>query len=340
MSVSVNSAVKELSHLRPGSTVSLVDAGSSLFAVSTDRESQALSVIEIPFSAESLHTESARTVLEDKIDGGPTLSPRFGQFAAAAAGSVPNVVYLDSVSESAAVLKWISRPKTDWRVDTLEPAGQPVALCPASGAVPLAFWAAGGSLLESDGKEAPRVVSEPFSSATPGCSAGDGFTVWDLSSDRLLFIRPSTTGASISEVPDGGPIHASTLRKDGMLAVAVYEPDSKSIFLLEEESSDTAGQSLKMKKILVVQSGGTGCLALSPYASGYLFLYDSVQGPGENRTHALCLLYPWQGRYERAVIFSSKEPIAGMKAVFREDSFYVLVSGSTLDLVSVSLSSK
>ena len=157
--------------------------------------------------------------------------------------------------------------------------------------------------------------------------------------NRLFYVRPSASGTSISEVPGGSPIHASTLRTDGTLAVAVYEPESKSIFLLEG-NTPAYGESLKVKRTLVVQSGGTGCLALFPYASGYFFLYDSVEGSAADRTNALCLLYPQGGRYERSVLFSSKEPITGMKAVFRGSSFYVLVSVNALELVSVSLSSK
>ncbi len=335
-------SILELSPRRPGPYVSLIATAGSLYAVSSEIESQSILVTEIPFAAAGGGTAQPRIVFMDKIDRGPAPSAGFGELTACAAGEVPWVLYLDNASEDTKVLKLISRPKKDWIVDTLEPAGLPVALCAASegsapssasASIPAAplrvFWAASGQLLQKTGAGEPVPEAAPFSSAGPGCPAGSGFTVYDLSSRSLLHVQAESYGTFVRPIPGGGQVNAAALKADGMLAALSYDPLTRRIVLLEETGEDA------VKKTLVTQGTDTRSLALVRCTSGYLILYDSMEGG--TGAHTLFLLYPGRSGYDREALLSSREPISSLGIAARQDTLYVLCAGEKLDLVTVRL---
>jgi hypothetical protein len=348
--------VTELSTLRAGRFSSLLDVGDSLLAVTSDLESASLNITRIPFGQDGLETESRRTTYTDKIDSAPTHAPDFGEFACAVVGSVPHVLYFDQSTEEKGILKWLSgQAGESWVIDTLEPAGLPVAVISDGQGNPISFWAAGATasmsapasgppwprtdgLLESQvgGDGAPHPVLEPFSAAAPGCPAGDGFTVYDRSSRKLFFISLEEGGVRIRQVPGGREIHSSTLGDSGSLAVATYVPETRRIMLLQQ----TAGSDSVTTRVVTL-SEKTQCLYLRQYASGYIFLYDSLERLGGKQSfYSLFLLVPEGSRYERFTLLVGGEPITGLSAVLMENTLYVLAVQETPKLITVSFNLK
>lgn len=323
-----------LAQSRAGRFTSLFDSGSSLTAIFSNWESASLTVTDIPDSAWRDSTaESARNFridFSDKIDVAPIQAPDFGEHIGAMIGSSLHVLYPDRRMERRPILKWLSRSALgDWRIDVLEPAGRPVACISNGNGNPVAFWSTDSLLASGKAESSPRTVLSPFSPASAGCAVGEGFTVYDLATRRLLFV--STRG--VNDIPGGYPLHYSILTARGTLAVVTFTPSTGRIFLLEQ-----TGENDVWRKTTVAFSEDTRCLFFAPYASGYLFLYDSLdrKKPGAP-AHALSLLVPHGRRYDRYILWAAEKPILSFSAIIRANTLFVLASREKTELLRIEI---
>ena len=110
-------------------------------------------------------------LLLDKVDAAPPLSPTFGEHAAAAAGGVFGVLYIDREREDKSVLKLaIGAPgAAEWRMDILEPFGRPVALLPSPDGRFGSLWAGQAGLLYRPSSGPDQVLRADFQ------ARGEGF---------------------------------------------------------------------------------------------------------------------------------------------------------------------
>ncbi len=327
-----------LAQSRAGRFTSLFDTGNSLTAVFSNWESASLTVTDIPDSAwQDSTTENPRnfrTDFSDKIDVAPIQAPDFGEHIGAMIGFSLHVLYPDRRMERRPILKWLSRSALgDWRVDVLEPAGQPIA-CIANGiGNPVAFWSTDSLLAGGKADSSPRIVLSPFSPAAAGCAVGEGFTVYDLTTRRLLFISAREEEIEVRDIPGGNPLHYSILTARGTLAVVTFNPSTGRILLLEQADKNDG-----WRRTTVAFSEDTRSLFFTPYDSGYLFLYDSLERKSAGApAHALSLLVPHGRRYDRYTLWAAKKPISGFSAVIRANTLFVLASREKTELLRIEI---
>lgn len=324
--------------------VSLLGAEDRLVAVFSDRETISLVVSEIPLGS-GLPSSPPPARLVDKIDAAPPLSPSFGEHAAAMTPEGLSILYLDREKEDRTVLKLASQAADTrgWRLDILEPAGNPVALFARPGGGLDCIWASPQSMVLLPAKGPVRNLQDDFQFSGIGSSfaRGDlyGFTVFDETSQRLLWYRLSGGTAASGWVDGAGPVQAISLRPGvrnaGLLAVASYDPARRRIILREQNSNDG------FTGTTVTICDGTRMLFLSPWGRGYLFLYDERRALGGGREASELSLLAMAGpRYHKKVLSSGGEPLSSMAALLRGDVLEVLVlRGDELRLLRVALPS-
>ncbi|HEY9594094.1 MAG TPA: hypothetical protein VHE79_06440, partial [Spirochaetia bacterium] len=133
------SAMRQVVTIRPesltlvrgplGPAASLADMGDSLVSVYSNPATTTLDAVVVPVGSHLPEEAPAPSVI-DKIDSAPPLAAGFGQHVLAVEDDVVSVLYQDRRSETKTVLKVASRGPSDtqWRLDVLEPPGDPVAL--------------------------------------------------------------------------------------------------------------------------------------------------------------------------------------------------------------------
>lgn len=329
-----------------GACLSLALAGDALLAVYPDKATTTLDMLQIPVGPHLPERPPAATII-DKVDVAPPLSSRFGEHVLAASGGTATVLYLDRVSDAKTVLKAASRSlnETQWSLDILEPAGEPLAALPDGKGAFDVFWSA-GSLFS---RKLWGPVSTPLSYVTPftlegrACSSSaDGFTAFDSESNSLLAIRRSAAGFTRMTVPGAGPVHASLVSSMGILSVLSWDPRTRRLGVWEQKSA-TGG----FTRSIVTLCDSTDSVALlpGPAASTYLFLFDESRTRGGGKTlYQLSLIAPASrlgrggAQYRKAVLVSGDTPIDAFAAVETADAVYALVLQGHLMLLRVGLS--
>lgn len=329
-----------------GACLSLALAGDTLLAVYPDTATTTLDMLQVPVGPHLPERQPAAAII-DKVDVAPPLSPRFGEHVLTALDGTATVLYLDRVSDAKTVLKAASRPltETQWSLDILEPAGDPLAALPDGKGAFDAFWAA-GSLLS---RKLSGSVSTPLSYVTPfklngraRFSSADGFTAFDSESNSLLAIRRSAAGFTWMTVPGAGPVHASLVSSSGILSVLSWDPRTRRLGLWEQKPSTG---SFTRSTVTLCDSTDSVALLPGPAASTYLFLFDESRTMGGGKTlYQLSLIAPASrlgkggARYRKAVLVSGETPIDAFAAVETADALYALVLQGNLILLRVGLS--
>ena len=340
---------------RLGGEVSLAQAGGSLVAVYSDRETAGLYEVEIPV-ADRLPDQPPAAKLIDRIDVGPPLAGTFGQHVLASNGTTVTVFYLARAAEDKMILKLASHPveTQDWTLDTVEPAGTPLAVVPDQRGHLDLFWSAGSLLHVSYPGTGPvDSLASPF---VPDGRAGaffftgadnvaQGVTAFDSASGKLFLLTGNGSTYNAVTVDGAGPVQSSLAVADGRAAVLTWIPSTRRVELL------TLGQdaSVRSRTTVTISAGTNEVQALpfpgisqtdqEPRADRLLFLYDDARRLGGGRWHyEISLLAPagWglAGRYRRVVLLTGADPIESFSALEAGGRLYVLVKQDGVKLLS------
>lgn len=343
--VEVHPESLQLSGGATGPELSLASDAGALYAVFADRSTTGLDMVTIP-AGPHLPAAAPPPEIIDKVDIAAPLSRSFGEHVLAAAGGKLAVLYLDRETDTKKVLKLASRSygASQWDLEVLEPAGDPLALLPDGSGGFAAAWTSGLlSYRESSGKVLPAVPPLPLRlEGRPSPDGLDGFTAYDGLASVLLWLRWNGNGFSAQPVPNGGAVSASLRTASGRLAVVSYSPRERRLFLHQESGG---AQSFSSQTVTVCD--GTSAVALLPGGteSTFLFLFDEARTVGAGRTDwQLSLVAPGSllgvrgSRYRKAVLASGDLRIEGFAAARTADALYVLLSQGTLKLLRVPLS--
>ncbi|HTP57950.1 MAG TPA: hypothetical protein VMM82_03470, partial [Spirochaetia bacterium] len=223
--------VLQIAKGRLGSEVSLTQAGGSLVAVYSDRETTGLYEVEIPIG-DRLPRQPPAAKMIDRIDVGPPLAGFFGRHAVGSNGSTVTVFYLARTAEDKMILKIASHAvgAQEWTVDAVEPPGVPLAvLAGPQGHVDL-FWSAGSLLHVTYPGAGPidTLVSPfvpggragAFTSARNGLEAAgsdilQGVTAFDSTSGELFLLGWNGSTYDAMKVDGAGPVQSSLAVADG-----------------------------------------------------------------------------------------------------------------------------
>jgi len=303
-----------------------------------------LDAVDVPVGAHLPDGAPTPTVI-DKIDSAPPLAAGFGKHVLRVQDDVVSVLYQDRRSESKTVLKIASRAPTDtqWRLDVLEPAGDPVALLPGPRGVPVAFWSTDTLLTRAMGGAGdPQSLRSPFHLGSRPSTAGpSAFTAFDGAASELVAVRGAGDGWSLSSVPGVGAIQASLVTSKGLLSVLSWDARSRRLRLHEQREGTG-----DFTQTTVTLSNGTTDVALlaGPTVSTYLFIFDETRaGSVGSAAHQVSLLAPGPilgaigGRYRKAVLWSGDAPIQSLSAVTVGKTLYVLVLHKDLTLLRLDL---
>jgi hypothetical protein len=333
--------------LSPGPSapfLSIAELSGSLSAVYADPATTTLDLIEIPGGPHLPSTAPAPVVI-DKVDVVAPLSPTFGEHVLSVAGGTIAVLYLDRETDVKSVLKLATRSvgQQQWDLETLEPAGDPLALVPDQGGFDAA-WCSGLLSYRPAGRAATlgipvlpvRVQGRPSPDGT------GGFTVFDALTSSLLFVRWTETGFTTQPIDGGTPVQASLRTAAGRLKVVTWDSRTRRI-ILHEQASPGAG----LSTATVTLCDGTRQLALLPgdSESTVLVVFDETHSIGAGKTaYQVSLIAPGSllggrgSRYRKAVVTSGETPIEGFAAARAADALYVLVSQRDLRLFRIPLS--
>jgi hypothetical protein len=359
---------------RLGAQASLVRTAGSVVAVYSDQETAGLYEVEIPAS-DHFPTAAPAAKLIDRIDMAPPLASTFGEHAVIAHGDTVTVMYLARATEDRLILKVASHDQgaAGWTLDSLEPAGHPVAILPAGSDHLDLFWAAGPLLrVTYPGTGSVDSLADPFIPADragtfgPGLYGGyapdtgtghapgqRGVTVYDSVSHALLLFRWNGFSYDKSQIDGAGPVHSSLLLSDGRLAVLSWDPSTRRLEMLIQGQNPS-----RTSRVLVTVSEGTSTVALlpsvfaadqtsndgSPVARAddridkFLYLYDEARSAGGGRLrHELSLLAPGSGwglrGYHKYVLQAGEDPIESFSALEDSGWLYVLVHQGDLKVL-------
>lgn len=340
--VTAHPEVLEISEGVPGKNLSLAVSDTMLLAVFSDRESTTLKTLLVPIGPH-LPAAAPRATVLDKIDVTPPLSPTFGEHAVVVSGNQIGVLYAARHNEDRSVLKLAYRT-TDapqWKLDIVDPPGDPVALLPQPNASLAVFWASGALLSHTFPSSDPAtVLHDPFQlQSRASVFSPTGFTVFDGASQTMMEVSLGDSGATSRVVPNATAVHSSLLTPDGRLAVLTWDVRSRRLLLIEEKPGKEG-----FSRTTVTLCDGTTTVALLPphKRAGFLFLFDEIRHSGAGSTeHVLSLLSPggllggFGSRYEKSVILSGPQPIEGFSALETPDAIYVLALQGTLKLLRI-----
>jgi hypothetical protein len=334
--------------LSPGPSaafLSIAELSGSLSAVYADPATTTLDLIEIP-GGRHLPSTAPAPVLIDKVDVVAPLSPTFGEHVLSVAGGATAVLYLDRETDVKSVLKLATRSASQqqWDLETLEPAGDPLALVPGQGGGFDAAWCSGLLSYRPAGHGATLGVPVlPFRvQGRPSQDGTGGFTVFDALTSSLLFVRWTETGFTTQPIEGGTPVQASLRTAAGRLKVVTWDSRTRRI-ILHEEASPGAG----LSTATVTLCDGTRQLALLPgdSESTVLVVFDETHSVGAGKTaYQVSLIAPGSllggrgSRYRKAIVTSGETPIDGFAATRTPDALYVLVSQRDLRLFRIPLS--
>jgi hypothetical protein len=326
--------------VRPSPFASLLRRGDSVVVVCADRDTVSLRVIAVPIAG-ALPGEAPKPIFVDKVDIVSPLGGSFGLHAAAIVGGRLHLLYVDREKEDRQLLKHVAEGAEGWRLELVEPFGQPVAVLAAADGTPLDVWAPGPLLLRGTAGE--QVVRASF--AARGCTAlldpgpgPSGFACWDDVSGQLLVVRAGADGVRSTAIPGAGLVFALAERPDRGLAVTTFDADSRRIILLER---DAGGETFRPTTVTVCD--GTNALFLAWTPAGWLFMYDEVRSSPPGRwTWDLVMLSPeprtaGRPRYRRSVLSSNPRPLAGFRALSADGSLFILEMRDELRLLKVAV---
>ncbi len=335
----------QLSSGPTGSALSLAADSGTLYAVFADRATTGLDMVTIPVGPH-LPASAPAPQLIDKVDVAPPLSPYFGEHVLAAGGGRIAVLYLDRETDTKNVLKLASRPldASQWDLDVLEPAGDPLSLEPDGRGAFAAAWSSGLlSYRGPDGQVAAALPPLPLRlEGRSGPDGQGGFSAFDGLTSVLLWLRWNGTGFTAQPVPDGSPVSASLRSPSGRPSVISYSPKARRLFLHRE-----SGPSKAFSTVTVTVCDGTSGVALLPGESDstFLFLFDETRTLSAGRTaYQLSMIAPGSllgargTRYRKAALTEGDVRIDGFAAARTADALYVLVSQGSLKLLRVALS--
>lgn len=348
------SAVRQVIDVRPesitlasgplGSAVSLAAGSSTLIAVYSDPATTTIDEAQIPIAPHLPDQTPSRGVI-DKIDTAPPLAAGFGRHVLAVNNDRVSILYEDRRTDTKTVLKVASRRLVEdqWRLDVLEPAGDPVALLPASRDDVAAFWSTDALLTRSMVTSgAADVVYSPFHLAwRPSIAGPDAFTAFDTLSACVVAVSRSGDGWAAIPVRGTGAVHASLLSVKGQLSVLSWDERSRRLLLHEQKE-----RSREFGQTTVTLSNATSSVALlpGPSPSTYLFVFDEMRaGKVGNATYQVSLIAPGPvlgaigGRYRKAVLCSGEKPVQCISALVAGKSLYVLVLQGDLKLLRLDL---
>jgi hypothetical protein len=328
----------------PGKYLSLAASPTTLFAVFPDKESTTLKTFLLPLGARLPSAPPATTVL-DKIDVAPPLSPAFGEHVLAVTGSRVEVLYTVRHNEDHSVLKLAYRDldAVQWKLDIIDPPGDPVAILQGDSSPLGLFWASDVLLSRTfPSGNAASIQQAPFRLlGRPSTFSPEGFTAFDGASQRLMALTLGESGAALRSVPGASAIQSSLLDPGGKLAVLTWDAHGRRLLLLEETPGHPG-----FRRTTVTLCDGTGTVALLPphRRPGFLFLFDEIRRSGAGLTgHQLSLLFPGPvlgglvSRYEKSVVLSGPLPIESFTAIEAADALYVLALQGTLKLIRIDL---
>jgi hypothetical protein len=328
----------------PGKFLSLAASDTMLFAVFSDKESTTLKTFQLPLGAH-LPSDAPVAAVLDKIDVAPPLSPAFGEHVLAVSGGRIVVLYTARHNEDHSTLKLAYRDldATPWKLDIVDPPGDPVAiLSPDSPSLTL-FWASDALLSRTfPSGDMPSIQQATFRLEGRPCTfSSAGFTAFDGGSHQLVAVTLGDSGATLRPVRGASAIQSAGLGPDGKLAVLTWDSRARRLLLLEERPGTP-----DFLRTTVTLCDGTASVALLPphRRPGFLFLFDEIRRSGAGLTeHQLSLLVPGPmlgglgTRYDKAVILSGALPIEGFAAAETADALYVLALQGTLKLIRIGL---
>ncbi|HTP59986.1 MAG TPA: hypothetical protein VMM82_13775 [Spirochaetia bacterium] len=338
--VAARSEILEIKEGVPGKFVSLAASGANLFALFSDRESTTLKTLQVPIGPHLPAQAPAATVL-DKIDVTPPLSATFGEHALAVIGTTVEVLYAARHNEDRGVLKLAYRDidAPQWKLDIVDPPGDPVAVLPRSGSSFALYWAAGSLLsrvFPSD--NAAVALSAPFQlQGRASVFSSNAFTVFDGASRAMMEVSVGPEGVTTRQIPDASAVSSSLLTPDGRLAVLTWDARSRRLLLLEGRQGRE-----DFSRTTVTLCDGTVTVALLPphRRAGFLFLFDEVRHSGSGSTeYQLSLLSPGAvlgglgSRYQKEAVLSGQLPIESFAALETTDAIYILALQGTLKLI-------
>ena len=325
----------------PGKYLSLAASDSTLFAVFPDKESTTLKTFQLPLGADLPSGAPVAAVL-DKIDVAPPLAPAFGEHVLALTGGRIEVLYTARHNEDHSVLKLAYRDvdAAQWKLDIVDPPGDPVAILPRDLSSLSLFWATDALLSRTfPSGDAASMQHTPFQfQGRPSMFSPTGFTAFDASSQRLFEV---TLGGAARSIPGASAVQSSILDPQGRLAVLTWDAHARRLLLLEERPGTT-----EFRRTTVTLCDGTVSVALLPAhrRAGFLYLFDEIRRSGAGSTaHQLSMLSPSPvlgglgSRYEKSVVLSGPLPIEGFAATETADAVYVLALQGTLKLIRIDL---
>jgi len=342
--VGVHPESLQLSPGATGAALSLSADSNALYAVFADRATAGLDMITLPVGPHLPGTAPPPELI-DKVDTAAPLSPSFGEHVMASGGGRVAVLYLDRKADPHGVLKLASRAPsaTQWDLDVLEPAGDPLALLPDGSGGFGAAWASGLLYYRSQSGRMPA-PDPPISlqlEGRPGPDGQAGFTAYDRLASVLLWLGWNGTGFTATPVPDGGTVSASLRVPSGRLAVVSYSPRERRLLLHQESPGATAFSS----QTVTVCDGTTGVALLpGPSDSSFVFVYDEARTVSAGRTtYQLSVIAPGSvlgalgSRYRKAVLSEGDLRIDGFAAARTADALYVLLSQGNLRILRIPL---
>ncbi len=326
------------------SFLSLTGSPGSLYAVFADRSTTTLDLVELP---EGPHLPSASPAPQviDKVDIAPPLSPAFGEHVLSVAGGTAAVLYLDRATDVKNVLKLATRRlgETQWNLDILEPAGDPLLLDPDDAGGFGVAWSSGTLSYRPAGAQAVSAAA-PLAFKLVGRTSPDGaggFTAFDSLTSQLLALRWTGSGFAAEVIPGGSPVQASVRTARGLLRVVTWNAAARRLLLHRQ---DVPGGIFSTQAVTVCD--GTEDVAVLPGQTDatFLVLFDEVLSLGAGRTLSqVSLIAPGSilgargSRYRKAIVCSGDSSINGFSAVRTADALYVLVSQGDLRLIRVPL---
>jgi hypothetical protein len=334
----------QLARTPAGSFLSLAIDGSGLYAVYADPAATTLDMVTLPDGAHLPPAAPAAEII-DKVDVAAPLAPFFGENVLAVDAGTVGVLYLDRETDTRNVLKlaWKAPGTSQWSLDVMEPAGDPLALAPDGKGNFTAAWTAGLlSYRNAGGQVIPSVP--PMSVALAGRPAqlgGGGFTAYDSLASVLLSLQWNGSGFSAQAVPGGSPVHSSLRSAAGKLRVLSWDPKQRRLLLLRERD---AGGAFSTETVTVCD--GTDAVALLPGRgdSSFLFLLDETRSLGGGRSVSqLSVIAPGSvlgtggPRYRKGILAAGEAKIDGFAAARTADSLYVLLSQGDVRLLRIPL---
>ncbi len=327
-----------------GPFLSLAHDSDRLVAVYADPAATTLNMVSLPDGSQLPADPPAADVI-DKIDVAAPLAPFFGEHVLAVNAGTVAVLYLDRETDTKNVLKlaWKKPGDSQWNLDVLEPAGDPLSLhADAAGALSAA-WTSG--LISRRGPNGQVTVAVPAISLNlvgrPAATGEDGFTAYDALASVLLAFQWNGSGYTVQAVPGGNPVHAALRTAAGRLDVASWDPRQRRLLLHEERET---GGTFSTQTVTVCD--GTDTVALLPARgdSSFLFVFDETRSLGAGKVVSeLSVIAPGSvlgargPRYRKGVLSLGDARIDGFAAARTDDSLYVLISQGNLRLLRIPL---